>query len=141
MKILIITILTSLGFMGMPDKPELQLRIQNIKNAKGTIRIAFFKKGSDFPNGNDISLAKEIKPTKTGELLLNITDLPQGDYAIAVYHDLNGNFNLDKNVFGYPTEPFGFSKNFKPRFSAPDFNDCKISIPNTGLQTSIKLID
>ncbi|MBK6978861.1 MAG: DUF2141 domain-containing protein [Cytophagaceae bacterium] len=88
-----------------------------------------------------MSLAKEIKPTKTGELLLNITELPQGDYAIAVYHDLNGNFNLDKNVFGYPSEPFGFSKNFKPRFSAPDFNDCKISISNTGLQTSIKLID
>ena len=68
-----------------------------------------------------------MKPTKLGDLQLSWSDIPFGEYAIAIYQDLNNNGVLDKNVFGYPSEPFGFSKNFKPRFSAPDFDDCKIT--------------
>jgi uncharacterized protein (DUF2141 family) len=36
-------------------------------------------------------------------------DLPPGRYAIKLYHDANGNGELDTNMMGLPTEAYGFS--------------------------------
>lgn len=49
--------------------------------------------------------------------------LPPGEYAMAVFQDLNDNGELDKTFIGYPKEPFGFSRNFVPKFSAPSWSD------------------
>lgn len=51
-------------------------------------------------------------------------ELPKGTYAASCFLDLNGNKKLDYNFWGAPTEPFCFSENFTPSFSAPDFSDC-----------------
>jgi uncharacterized protein (DUF2141 family) len=50
--------------------------------------------------------------------------LDYGELAIAVYHDVNDNKQIDKNPIGIPTEPYGFSNDFKPVIKAPAFKDC-----------------
>jgi len=55
-------------------------------------------------------------------------DLSKGMYAVSCYLDLNGNKKLDYNIWGAPVEPYCFSRNFTPRFSAPDFTDCDFYI-------------
>jgi len=52
---------------------------------------------------------------------------------------LNNNGKCDKNMIGYPTEGFGFSQNYKPRLSAPSFDQVKIAI-NQYTKASIALI-
>ena len=52
--------------------------------------------------------------------------LPEGQYAISVYQDINDNKKLDLGLFGIPKEPTGFGNNFRPRFSAPKYKDCAI---------------
>lgn len=52
----------------------------------------------------------------------------QGEYAIAVYQDMNNNGVLDKGLFNIPKEPYGLSANFRPKWSAPNFDDCKIEV-------------
>lgn len=42
-----------------------------------------------------------------------------GEYAIASFHDVNGNKKLDGGLFGIPTEPYAFSKNKKGLFGLP----------------------
>lgn len=121
--------------------PTFNLTIQNIKSTKGIIRVAFYDKSSEFPSEKTMKFGKEFKPEKTGEVTVAWKDIPFGEYAIAVFQDLNNNKKLDKNLFGYPKEPFGFSKNFKPKLSAPNFNDCKINFNNNSNKFSIKLID
>ncbi|MCP9770282.1 DUF2141 domain-containing protein [Lacihabitans sp. LS3-19] len=122
-------------------KPEFNLKIQNIKNTNGTLRIAFFKKGSDFPHHSGISFAKEVKISKAGEVETKFSDVPHGEYAVAIFHDENGNKKLDKNIVGIPTEPYGFTRNFKPKFSAPVFTDCNIVFNQTSNSFIIKLLD
>jgi uncharacterized protein (DUF2141 family) len=78
--------------------------------------------------------------TKSNEVTIEF-EVPYGDYAVAVSHDLNGNGKLDKNLFGYPKEPFGFSNNYKPKLSSPDFSDCKFSYTQQSNSIMIKLID
>ena len=63
-----------------------------------------------------------------------------GDYAIAVYHDQNGNGKMDKRMFGIPKEPYGFSNNIKPVMSAPKFSECRFTVGDSGKVISIKLL-
>lgn len=66
--------------------------------------------------------------------------LEENTYAISLFIDMNGNGELDKNLFGVPKEPYCFSKNFKPKLSAPDFEDCSILI-SKDTKLTLELID
>jgi len=55
-------------------------------------------------------------------------ELKSGNYAIAVYQDINNNGKLDKNWMGIPTEPYGFSKDPVIRFGPPLYKDCMLKL-------------
>lgn len=137
--ILLLMLASSLTYA--QSKPEFNLKIQNIKTTKGTIRIAFYKKGADFPNEGGITYAKESKISQTGEIEVKFNDIPLGEYAVAIFQDINGNKKIDKNFFGVPTEPYGFTRNFKPKLSAPVFSDCNVVFSVSNNSFTIKLLD
>jgi uncharacterized protein (DUF2141 family) len=137
--IFLLMLASSLSFA--QSKPEFNLKIQNIKTTKGTVRIAFYKKGADFPNDGGITYAKETKIGQTGEIDVKFNDIPLGEYAVAIFHDVNSNKKIDKNLFGVPTEPYGFTRNFKPKFSAPVFSDCNVVFSASSNSFTIKLLD
>ncbi|PTS88418.1 MULTISPECIES: DUF2141 domain-containing protein [unclassified Caulobacter] len=55
-------------------------------------------------------------------------NLPEPDvYAVAVYHDANGNRDFDRNKVGMPVEGFGFSNDAPTRFGLPSFDAVRFS--------------
>jgi uncharacterized protein (DUF2141 family) len=130
-------------FLSAPNNPasagktNLRVDIQNVRVVKGTVYIALFTPGKDFPEGKPL----EGKKVYVGAKSLHTTfSVEPGDYAIAVYHDENDNGKMDTRMFGIPKEPYGFSNNFKPVMSAPKFSDCQFSVGDSGKTISIKLI-
>ncbi|MEL6593163.1 MAG: DUF2141 domain-containing protein [Bacteroidota bacterium] len=77
---------------------------------------------ASFPDGvlADIPIKRKINSV---DFSLQ-TELEPREYAISVFVDLNGNGELDSNLFGIPLEPYGFYRDFRPTLSAPDFEDC-----------------
>ena len=67
-----------------------------------------------------------------------ISDLPVGEYAIALYHDINSDKICNKNWIGIPTESYGFSNNVRVIFSSPSFEKTKFSL-NEDLAINVKL--
>lgn len=115
----------------------LTVEISNIKSAKGTIRMGVYKKGTKPTSKPDYP---HIVPVSGSSSTERVTfRLPPGRYAFAAYHDANNNHDLDKNLFGYPKEAFGFSNNFRPLFSAPDFEDCAFDVKEGGTTIKVKL--
>lgn len=55
-------------------------------------------------------------------------ELPDGTYAIGVFHDVDGNGALSKSFLGIPKEPFGFSNNVRGRFGPPSFMEASFSL-------------
>ena len=55
-------------------------------------------------------------------------ELPQGRYAIGVFHDANRNNRLDTGLFGIPKEQFGFSNGASGRFGPPSFADASFEL-------------
>jgi len=51
---------------------------------------------------------------------VNIGPKKVGIYTASYYLDLNGNNELDKGIFGQPTEPYAFSNGARSMFSRPD---------------------
>jgi uncharacterized protein (DUF2141 family) len=61
---------------------------------------------------------------------ITIKDIQPGNYAVAIFHDVNQNGKLDKNIFGIPTEDYGFSNNARGSFGPPSYKDCSFSFSN-----------
>lgn len=62
-------------------------------------------------------------PIEDGVSVVNLSQLPYGQYAISVYHDRNANGKLDTGLFGIPKEPLGTSNDVKIRFGPPKYDD------------------
>jgi uncharacterized protein (DUF2141 family) len=103
------------------SKVELSLRISNISNEKSNIMVAIFDNPDHFLT-EKVYLAKKVSVSDLTETLLLI-DVEPGNYAIAIYQDLNANGELDKNFFMIPSEPYGFSNNYRPVFKGPEWSD------------------
>jgi uncharacterized protein (DUF2141 family) len=114
------------------------VEVTGVQPGKGSVFFALYDKEKGFlDNESQIATAK-VKATEN-KVVYTFKNLPDGDYAIAVYQDLNDNGKCDRNMFGYPKEGFGFSKNYKPKLSAPNFDEVKIEI-NQYAKTTILLI-
>ena len=87
----------------------------------GTVRAAIYDDQDAF-DASRINTGT-TSPAGDGNTLLSFENLTPGTYGIAVFHDRNDNEELDRNLFGAPKEPFGFSNNPKIGFSAPGFEN------------------
>ena len=105
----------------------LTLNITNIKIIKGEIKIAIYSDKKSFLTKGEEYRRFSFKVTQSLEKCL-ITNLPKGDYAIALFQDENSDGKCNSNFLGVPKEGYGFSNNYKPVLFAPSFSDCKFSI-------------
>lgn len=117
---------------------RLTVEITNLSQVGGTLRIALYKPGTKFGRAKP-DFYKNIIVGQPGDQKVEF-EVEPGTYALAVYHDLNNNNRLDKNLLGYPREPFGFSNNYRPSVAAPTFGDCAFPLPEQGGAVSIRLL-
>ncbi len=134
----IILIGTLLYFLTLAPMQKLTIEITNIKQAKGTMNVAIYDAKSDFPNEKSPTFFRLIPIPNTDNLKFTI-DVPKGQYAVAVFQDLNNNNKLDKNIVGFPKESYGFSNDFRPKFAAPKFEDCAFDVGTLPQKTIIKI--
>lgn len=115
-------------FTNTPSETHtLKVTIHNIKNLEGTLEVGLFNTSERFLEEGQAYKTISVKVENDSETFV-FENLPKGDYAISLYHDVNANGTCDRNFFGIPKEPYGFSNNFKPKFSAPTFQDCQFQL-------------
>jgi uncharacterized protein (DUF2141 family) len=65
--------------------------------------------------------------------------LPPGVYALAIYHDQNGNHDFDRDQFGRPIEGYGFSNDAPTHFSLPAFDAVRFRLPAGGRTLTVRM--
>jgi uncharacterized protein (DUF2141 family) len=98
--------------------------INGVAVNKGHIQIGLFDSPQEFPQGKP-KMGQTVNSSHP-RLKVQFTDLPHGDYAIALFQDANSNGILDKNFLGIPKENYGFSG--KKVFGKPDFADAAFTL-------------
>lgn len=73
-----------------------------------------------------------------GQHVAVLHDLPDGDYGLKVFHDVNGNGKMDVNPFGMPIEPYAFSNNAIGNMGPAGWDRAKFTVAGETAQT-IKL--
>jgi len=116
----------------------LELTVAGIDASEGQIMIVVFADSDAFNSGDDpIGYARVDATSDT--VTAQIDGLESGPCAIKLYHDVNGNGELDTNLIGMPTEPFGFSNGAVARFGPPSFDQSVFTLEDGANNHSINL--
>ena len=106
----------------------LNISIKNIELLEGEIFVSLSNDSTEFPGEIFNSKMMQRKMVAEHSMQFIYENLPDGDYAIAVFQDLNQNEELDTRKFGIPAEPFAFSKDALKKFGPPHFKQAKFSL-------------
>lgn len=116
---------------------DLRVEVTVPAQKQGTVMAALFHHGEGFPRSKPLQVAN-AQP-EGGKAVLAFAGLAEGEYAVSVYLDENGNAKLDANVFGVPTELFGFSRNARSPLGPPSFADAAFRVGTDPALQSIEL--
>lgn len=106
---------------------ELTVRVEGDKPAEGDLYAAVYDRPDTFlKDGSSLQSAQRRMDGHSATT--HFADLPPGRYAVSVYVDTNGNGELDTNLIGTPTEPYGFSRDARGNMGPPGFEDSAVSI-------------
>jgi len=98
--------------------------VSSFRNQKGTLRCGLYG-AATFPDGEGVYSIVAVTGTVASCMFKNVGP---GTYAIAVFHDENGNGKLDKNLFGVPSEGYGVSNNHTHAMSGPKWSEAKFAV-------------
>ncbi|WP_416666002.1 DUF2141 domain-containing protein [Egbenema bharatensis] len=100
----------------------LTIELVALRNQTGVVNIALF----DSPDGYPSNAVKAVRsgqfPIIDVPLIIQISDLPYGEYAVAIHHDETMDAKLTCNALGIPKEGIGFSGNPKIWKGIPAFH-------------------
>jgi uncharacterized protein (DUF2141 family) len=117
---------------------ELVVHVDRIVSDRGTIRVAVDHSESSYRDDSK-AFRRARTPARAPQVAVTFADIPPGRYAIRVYQDENGDGWLNRNLFGVPTEPYGFSNNPPARFSMPSFDQVLIEVNQPRAEARIEL--
>jgi uncharacterized protein (DUF2141 family) len=113
--------------------------VAQVRNDNGLIAVTLYADDSSTFLAHHGSLYTGRFPAHQGVTHTCIFVPKPGVYAIAAYHDENGNRKLDRGETGAPTEGFGFSNNPSTFIGIPAFTRVRLSVPKPNLGTTINL--
>lgn len=106
---------------------ELSITVANIGSSSGHILLAVVDGRAAFDGGAASVLSVRLPPGN-GTVRFSTDALGAGEYGVRVLHDENGNGELDSNLVGMPTEPWGFSNNATGNFGPPGWDDVRFRL-------------
>ena len=89
---------------------DLEVHIDGLRSADGDVRVALHRQISDdsFPGDAGV-VGASFRRAAEGAVRFIFADVTPGAYAVAAFHDADGDGALNQNVVGMPTEGHGFS--------------------------------
>lgn len=105
----------------------LSVNVYNVPSSEGKVSVAIYDSASSFLKFEKV-LKSGSSSAQEGMTTVTIEDIPEGEYAIALFHDKNGNDALDTNWLGIPKEKVAFSKAKMRTFGPPKYEDCAFQV-------------
>lgn len=127
--------IASLCAAALASAADLTIEVSDVKSADGAVLVALYTA--------DGFLTKPVTgtsaPATAGGMTLVLKDVPEGDYAFALFHDANGNGKMDRNMMGMPVEDYAFSNNALGKMGPPSYDSARIAVPAAGATVRVSL--
>ncbi len=119
------------------DIPQVRVTVNGVGDG-GLLSIELYHDPENFLNKKGRTKRIRILATEGQHVVCFNLD-KQGIYAVATYHDVDGNRKLNKKWNMMPEESFGLSNNPKLRWGFPRFNDAAFTTDKLGADITINL--
>lgn len=126
------------AYPGPAVAADLVVRIENLRSADGIIRLALYDSDEQFLQSGGARAGAD-REAEAGGVEVVFPQLPSGTYAVATYHDENGNGAFDTGLLGLPSEGFGFSNDARVLLGPPSFADAAIFVPAEGATIVVRM--
>jgi uncharacterized protein (DUF2141 family) len=119
----------SLAVLALPmlvNAADPRVTVTNGPPGPATLYIALFDSADAFSAGR-ATLSQKVEMVE-GVAQWVFGGVAPGRYAVKSFADQNGNARLDANLFGMPTERYGFSNNARGRMGPPGFDAAAVEL-------------
>ncbi|WP_374567317.1 DUF2141 domain-containing protein [Ideonella sp.] len=103
----------------------LTIEVQQVATAQGNLMVAIYDQADQWLK---TPLRGLRQAAVAGTMTLQVPDMPEGDYAVSLFLDRNGNGKLDTNPLGMPTEPYAFSNDAAGAYGPPRYEQARFSV-------------
>jgi len=124
---------------GPKESESLLFTIVGLEETGGRVYCALYGSAEGFPDEPKKSIQQVVARPKNKKALCVFRGLEPGQYAVAVWHDVDDDKELDSNFLGIPSEPVGASNNAKGRFGPPRFEDAAFSFRTTAVRQTVRV--
>jgi len=101
--------------------------VDAVQSSDGYIAVGVYNDKQTFLKEGEAFTGVFVK-AEEGVTRVEIPNLPNDDYAVCIFHDENGNKEMDTNFIGIPKEPLGFSIGKLKTFGPPSFAECSFEM-------------
>jgi uncharacterized protein (DUF2141 family) len=114
---------------------NIMLEINGVTVQGGLVYVAIYSNENDYKAEN--SFIKFIL-APVNSILTHSLELPNGEYVVTIFQDVNSNGVLDKNFFGMPREPVGIT-NYNSRGIPGGFHKLKVPVNNNSTRITVNM--
>lgn len=117
---------------------ELRVSVNGLRSADGVVRLALYDRPELFPEkGEGLKIAV---PARQGEVEAVFDGLAPGRYALALFHDEDGDDEFDRGFLGIPKEGYAFSNDARPFLGPPSFDKAAVEVGEGGAAITIRMV-
>jgi len=104
------------------------VEVEGLKDDRGRLHASLYASEEGFPTKPEKALRHVDVPIVGGKARVVFEGLPPGGYAVAAYHDENGDGKLDTGFLGIPTEGLASSNDAKGFMGPPSFEKARVEV-------------
>lgn len=127
---------------GMADAGKVTVKMTGFKKTDGVVRTVLVNTEESYLKEAGQESGPSAELTVNADMTAEHTfeNVEYGKYAVKVYHDVNNNNKLDKNMVGMPKEPYGLSNNMRGKLGLPAYTTVtfEVNSPEQVLDVQIK---
>jgi uncharacterized protein (DUF2141 family) len=106
----------------------LRVEVTGIRNDHGAVYCQLFSGAEGFPRKVSKTTVVVRAQVQDGSATCVFPNVSPGSYAVAVYHDENGNGRLDRGFMGIPREGVGVSNDAQRSWGVPNYDQAKFVV-------------
>ena len=106
----------------------LVVEVEGLKDDQGKLHASLYASEEGFPTKPEKALRHVDVPIVAGKARVVFEGLTPGGYAVAAYHDENGDGKLDTGFLGIPTEGLASSNDAKGFMGPPSFEKARVEV-------------
>jgi len=106
----------------------LTIQVEGLKDDRGTVHASLYASEDGFPTRPEKALRQVDVKIEGGRARVVFEGIPPGGYAVAAYHDENGDGKLDTGFLGIPSEGLASSNDAKGFMGPPSFEKARVEV-------------